>query len=277
MMDEYRLVQGAWVHERATLPADPNAISLEPGALIGPDVEIGPGCWIGTGAVVYGPTRVGANNQIFPKAVLGGAPQDLNYAGEPTRLEIGERNVFREGVTVSRASTKGNLVTKIGNDNFLMAFSHVGHDCIVEDHVVLANGVLLAGHCHVESYVSLAGGCAVVQFTTLGRFAFVCGTAGIRKDLEPYISHDIRNKTHGGIWPACINNVGLKRGGVSSDVISKLKTAYKVIFLRKTPLGEIHETRGEIARRDALCPDVEELLAFIERKRKSRYGRSLSA
>jgi UDP-N-acetylglucosamine acyltransferase len=274
MTDEYRLVQGAWVHKRATLPEDPGDISLEPGAFIGADVELGPGCWIGTGAVVYGPTRIGANNRIFPKAVLGGAPQDLGYAGEPTRLEIGERNVFREGVTISRASTKGDLVTKIGNDNFLMAFSHVGHDCVLEDHVVLANGVLVAGHCHLESYASLSGGCAVVQFTTLGRFAFVCGTSGIRKDVEPYIAHDIRSKTQGGISPACINVVGLKRGAVSSEVIEKLRSAYKVLYLRKTPLGAGQETRGEIERRDALCPEVEELLAFIERKRNSRHGRA---
>lgn len=272
---DYRLIQGAWVHVRARLPADPRAVTFEPGAVIGADVELGPGTWVGAGAVIYGPTRMGANNKIHSQAILGGAPQDLSYAGEPTRLEIGDNNVFREGVTVSRASTKATGVTRIGSNCFFMAFCHVGHDCVVENRVILANGVLLAGHCLIQSNVNLAGGCAVAQYCTVGRFAFVCGTAGIRKDLEPFLSHDIRTGPQHEPLPACVNEVGLKRGGILPESIQKLRTAYKVLFLKDALHGAPEAARVEIERRGALCAETEELLGFIERKRKSRFARAL--
>jgi UDP-N-acetylglucosamine acyltransferase len=274
----YRLLRGAWVHREARLPEDPRDLEIEPGALIGPGVELGRGNWIGAGAVIYGPTRIGNQNQIHPQAVIGGAPQDLGYAGEPTRLEIGDRNVFREGVTVSRASTKGGRVTRIGNDNLFMAFSHVGHDAVVEDRVVLANAVLLAGHCHVHSNVNIAGGCAIVQFVTVGRFAFICGTSGIRKDVEPFVSHDLKVRNHGEPTPACINEVGLRRAGTAPEVIQKLRTAYKVLFLRKTPFRDFAaEAADEIARRGAACDEVNELVNFVGRKRGTRFGRQLQS
>ena len=270
----YRQVQGAWVHTRARLPADPADITIEPGAVIGADVEIGPGCWIGAGAIIYGPTRLGARNSVHATAVLGGAPQDLSYAGQPTRLEIGDGNTFREGVTISRASTKATGVTLIGSNNFFMAGSHVGHDCLVEDRVVFANAVLLAGHCHVQSNVNLAGGCLVAQFCTIGRYAFVCGNSGIRQDAEPFISHDLRVRFRGEAEPACINEVGLKRAGVASETILKLRTAYKVLFLGKELKSDLAAARVELERRGAICPETEELLAFLGRKRASRYGRA---
>ena len=132
------------MHESARLPEDPRDVVLEPGAFIGPNVELGPGTWVGTGAII-GARAPGGEEPIFPHAVLGGPPQDLSYAGQLTRLEIGDRNVFREHVTVSRASAKGDGVTRVGNDNFFMAGAHMGHDCIIEDKVILANGVLLGG------------------------------------------------------------------------------------------------------------------------------------
>jgi UDP-N-acetylglucosamine acyltransferase len=271
----YRLIQGAWVHAEALLPEDPRDIELEPGALIGPRVELGRGTWVGSGAVIYGPTRLGEKNQIFPHAVLGGAPQDVGYAGQPTRLEIGDRNVFREGVTVSRASTKGAGVTRIGSEGFFMANCHIGHDCEVGDRVILANGVLLAGHCSVESNVNIAGGCAIAQFVTIGRCAFICGTSGVRQDVEPFIAHDLRAGTRGDPQPACVNEVGLRRAGFSQDVIRSLREAYKVIFLRKESFRDFErESREEIERRKALSREVEELIAFMARKRGSRFGRA---
>jgi len=272
---EYRLIQGAWVHVKARLPEDPRDIHFEPGALIGADVELGSGNWIGAGAVIYGPTLLGEKNQVHSHAILGGPPQDLSYAGQPTRLEIGDRNVFREGMTISRASTKSACVTRVGSDNFFMAYSHVGHDCVIENRVVCANCVMLAGHCLVQSNANLAGGCAVAQFCTVGRFAFVCGTSGVRKDLEPFISHDIRTKTYGETQPACINEVGLRRAGFPPETIQKLRAAYKVLYLRDS-IEDLALARSEIENRGGLCPETEELLAFIERKRKSRFGRALS-
>jgi UDP-N-acetylglucosamine acyltransferase len=271
----YRLIQGAWVHAEAILPEDPKDIHLEPGALVGPRVQLGRGTWVGAGAVIYGPTVLGEKNQVFPHAVLGGAPQDLGYAGQPTRLEIGDRNVFREGVTVSRASPKAEGVTRIGSDSLLMANCHVGHDCALGDRVVLANGVLLAGHCTLESNVNIAGGCAIVQFVTIGRCAFICGTSGIRKDVEPFLSHDLRAGGRGEPLPACVNEVGLRRAGFTPGVIRNLREAYKVIFLRKEPFRDFErQAREEIGRRQALCGEVEELLAFMVRKRASRFGRA---
>jgi UDP-N-acetylglucosamine acyltransferase len=273
---EYRLIQGAWVHATARLPEDPKGVHFEPGALIGAGVELGHGTWVGACAVIYGPTRLGEKNQVYPHAVLGAPPQDLSYAGQPTRLEIGDRNIFREGVTIHRASTKATGFTRIGNDNFFMASSHVAHDCTIENRVVFANAVMVAGHCHVQSNVNLAGGCAVAQFCTVGRFAFVCGTSGVRKDLEPFISHDIRTKTYGETQPACINEVGLKRAGITLETIQKLRTAYKVLYLRGS-IDDLVSARNEIEGRGGWCPETEELLGFIERKRKSRFGRALSA
>ena len=171
----YRLIQGAWVHAEALLPEDPRDIELEPGALIGPRVELGRGTWVGSGAVIYGPTRLGEKNQIFPHAVLGGAPQDVGYAGQPTRLEIGDRNVFREGVTISRGTSKEQRVTRIGSGCLFMACSHVGHDCVLGNGVMLANNALLAGHCHLEDRCILSGGAAVHHFTTIGRLAYLGG------------------------------------------------------------------------------------------------------
>lgn len=260
------------------MPEDPAEITIEPGAVIGADVELGPGNWIGAGAVIYGPTRLGSKNQVYPHAVLGAPPQDLSYAGQPTRLEIGDRNIFREGVTVHRASAKASGVTRVGNDNFFMANSHVGHDCVIEDWVILANGVLLGGHCHVRSFANLAGAVAVVQFVTVGRCAFVCGTSGVRKDLEPFLSHDLRRRGGGPTepQPACVNEVGLRRAGVGPDVIQKLKIAYKVIFLGKKAAKSLMDSAAEIQERGGLCPEVEELLGFMAEKQKGRFGRAKS-
>src|ERR1041385_8095901 len=215
----YRLVNGAWIHPSAHIG---DGVTIEPGAVIGADVHLGKGNWVGTGAVIYGPSLLGDENEIHPSAVLGGAPQDLSYHGEPTRLEIGSRNVFRESVTISRASTKGEGVTRIGSNNYFMAGSHVGHDSVVGDDVVLANGVLIAGHCRLGSNVNMAGGAAIVQFTTVGRYAFLGGHAGSTTDLEPFMTHDGVHSS-----PKGVNSVSLRRANFPSDVIQNLKVAFR--------------------------------------------------
>jgi UDP-N-acetylglucosamine acyltransferase len=250
----------------------PEDADLEPGAVIGADVEMGPGTRVGAGAVVYGPTRLGAGNQIHSGAVLGGAPQDLSYRGEPTRLEIGDRNVFREGVTVSRASTKERGVTRIGNDNVFMGSSHIAHDCVVEDRVILANGALVAGHCHVQANVNMAGGSAIAQFVTIGRLAFVGAMSGARKDVEPFLCHDFTNRGP-ETSPICVNTVGLQRAGVSAEVIARLRTAFKVLFLGREAHRDLGEARREIESRGGLCAEVEELLDFMARKQAGKMAR----
>lgn len=269
---DYRCVQGAWIHRSVRLPEDPGAVVLEPGVVIGADVELGPGTWVGAGAVIYGPAILGESNQIWPGTVIGGAPQDIGYNGEPTRVVIGNRNVFREGVTVHRASTKGDGSTRIGDDNYFMAASHVGHDSVVESHVILANAVLLGGHCHIESFANIAGAVALAQFVSVGKYSFICGTCGVRKDMEPYIAHDKRR--HGEAMAACINEVGLRRAQFSRDTIQKLRSAFKILFMRKTPLTDMKDAWKEAETRGALCPEVEDLLGFVERKRASKFGRA---
>jgi UDP-N-acetylglucosamine acyltransferase len=267
---EYLVVQGAWVHRSARLPEDPKAVVLEPGALIGADVEIGPGTWVGAGAVIYGPTRLGEKNEIWPHVVLGGAPQDIHFGGEPTRLEIGSRNVFREGVTIHRATTKAERVTRIGDDCYFMAYAHVGHDSDVGDRVIFANNVLIAGHCTIESFANIAGGVAVAQFVTVGKYAFICGTCGVRRDMEPYVAHD--KDLNGEAAPSCVNEVGLKRAGFPEETIRKLHRAFKLL-IKKEPHPPIPEARAELAAAGCLCPEVEELMGFVERKREGRFGR----
>jgi UDP-N-acetylglucosamine acyltransferase len=257
------------VHARARLADD---VIVEPGAVIAADVEIGQGTWVGAGAVIYGPTRMGEKNQVHASAVIGGPPQDVGYAGEPTRLEIGHRNVFREGVTAHRASTKGKGVTVIGNDNYFMAGAHIGHDCIIEDNVIFANDVLLAGHVHVQSRVNLAGGVALVQFVTVGRLAFVGGLAGSQKDVEPFLCHDFTKRGF-DVMPLCVNDVGLRRAGFPPEVNAKLRTAFKVLFIRKHATTDLAQAREQIEARGGLCAEVEELLEFLARKRASPHGR----
>jgi UDP-N-acetylglucosamine acyltransferase len=262
----YRLTAGAWIHPEARIA---EGVTIEPGAVIGADVQIGARCWIGAGAVIYGPTTLGEENQVFPTAVLGGPPQDLSYSGEPTRLEVGARNTFREAVTISRASTKEDQVTRIGNDCYFMAGSHVGHDCVVGDKVILANDVLIAGHCRIGNNVNMAGGVAIVQFSTVGRFAFIGGLSGTTMDCEPFLVHDDMPAR-----PKGINVVGLRRGQFNYASINALKEAYRVLFLgmMKDAL-DLEAARAEIEKRGALCEEVAELLDFMKRSREGRFGR----
>ncbi len=271
---DYECVHGAWIHKEARLEAD---VVIEPGALIGKDVEIGSGTWIGAGAVIYGPTKIGENNEIHGTAVLGGAPQDVGYEDQPTRLEIGNRNVIREGVTISRGSVRKKWVTRVGDDNYLMGYTHLGHDVILEDHVITANGVLFGGHSHIHSHVNFSGGSATAQFVTIGRHAFVGAFSGTRKDLEPFLCHDATPGKGSQARPRCVNEVGLKRAGFAPEVIAGLRSAYKVLFLTPVGLKDLRLARQELTRRNALCPEVEELVGFIEQKQASRFARRLNS
>ena len=152
-----------------------------------PDVVIGPGTWIGPHAVINGPTRIGADNKIFQFASIGDAPQDKKYKGEPTRLEIGDRNVFRESVTVNRGTTHDKGVTRIGNDNLLMAYSHVAHDCSLGDQIVMANCATLGGHVEIGDWVIMGGLSAVHQFTKVGEHSFLAHNAMVTRDVPPFV------------------------------------------------------------------------------------------
>lgn len=263
-------INGVWIHPTADLG---NNVSIEPGAVIGADVTVGDDCWIGPNAVIYGPCVLGARNKVFPGAFIGGPPQDLSYAGEPTRVEIGDENTFREGVTVHRGTIKGGGVTRIGNSNFLMANSHIGHDCQLGDSIVLTNDCLIAGHCHIQDNVYMAGRVAIVQFTTVGRHAFITGLSGTTMDVEPFLSHR-------GI-PAranAVNSIGLRRAGFPNRTIVALKEAFKLLFGAASKGGvDFDDIRHELERREMLCEEVDELLTFMLRSTAGRHGRMLQS
>ena len=161
----------------------------------------------------------------------------------------------------------------MGSDNFFMAESHVGHDVLLGDHVILANGALLGGHVHVASNTTMMGGTAAMQFVTIGRYSFMGALSGARKDVEPFLCHDICNGPEAR--PTCVNEVGLKRAGFAADTIKSLRTAYKVLFL-KDGAKDVGAARLELEKRAALSPEVEELIAFVEAKRAGKFGRQRS-
>jgi len=264
---ELRFVRGAWIHSSAEIADD---VTIEPGAFIGPGVRIGRGSTIQSGAILRRDTILGQRNRVHATAVLGDDPQDTQYRGEPTRLEIGDDNVFREGVTIHRGSTKEEGVTRIGNGNYFMAQSHVGHDTVVEDHCVFANGVLIAGHCRIGSAVNLSGGAALVQFVTVGRFAFLGGLAGCRQDVEPFWRHDAVGDGCRAT-PIGVNSVGLRRGGFSEDVIRMLVLAYRILTSNDKG-GDLGLRVRALREKDLWCDEIEELVEFLRRKGAGRYG-----
>ena len=244
-------------------------VEVGPFAVVGDEVALGRGCVLMSHAVVLGPTVMGEANRVFPHAVIGGEPQDLKYKGGRTTLEIGDRNVFREGVTVNRGTEAGGAVTRIGSGNLFMACAHVAHDCQLGDGIVIANGVLLAGHVKVESHVHLMGLAAVHHFTSIGRHAFVGGYTPVSQDVPPFmIVNGIPPRVRG------VNTVGLGRHGFAPDRIQALKDAYRRLYrsgaLRGDALASLAEEHGE-------NPDVQALIAFLKASDLGKHGRAREA
>jgi len=227
---------------------DPRAV-LGPGTTVGPfcvvgaEVEIGADCVLHPHAVIEGPAVLGAGNRIFPFACLGMEPQDLKYAGERTTLRIGDRNVFREGVTVHRGTSGGGGETVVGSGNLLMAGTHVAHDCRVGDRVIFANAATLAGHVTVEEGATIGAFSGVHQFCRVGRHAYVGGYSVITQDAPPFVlTVGNRARTHG------INVVGLQRKRFAPEAIQALRRAYRTLFRAHLPLEEaIGRVRAEMA------------------------------
>ncbi|MBT1450742.1 acyl-ACP--UDP-N-acetylglucosamine O-acyltransferase [Glaciecola sp. XM2] len=200
-------------------------VEIGPFCLVGDNVEIGDGCVLKSHVVVKGHTKIGKNNVFFQFCSVGEDCQDKKYAGEDTYLEIGDDNVFRESCTIHRGTTQDNSLTRIGNRNLLMVNTHVAHDCMIGSDNILANNATIAGHVHIGDFVILGGMTAVHQFCHVGSHAFTGGGAVLLRDLPPYVMFS-------GIKhiPQGINSEGLKRRGFSSDMISNIKRAYKVIY-----------------------------------------------
>ena len=229
---------------------------IGPYAVIGPRVRLGPGATVGAHAVIEGDTELGARNRVFPHAVLGQIPQDLKFRGEATRIVIGDRNQFREFVTVHVGTAGGGGVTRIGSDCLFMANSHVAHDCTVGDHCILANSVPLAGHVTLEDHVILGGLSGAHQFTRVGRFAFSAAGSVIVQDVAPYCMVQGDRATVIGV-----NATGLQRSGFSEEQIGRVKDAYRIVFRQKLGLREACE---QLRAQHGGHPEIDHLLAFLE-------------
>ncbi len=228
----------AIVDPRACVGAD---VEIGAHAFVGAGVELGAGCRLLPHAVVLGPARLGARNEIHPFAVLGGAPQDKTYRGEPTTLSVGDDNVFREHVTVNRGTTKDRSETRIGSGGLFMAGTHVAHDCVVGDRVVLANGTLLAGHVVLDDGVVSGGGVMVAPFTRIGRVAFLAGGARVERDVPPFcMAEGDRARIR------ALNRVGLSRNGVAPDDIELLERAFSTLYRAGDPLLVALERLGAL-------------------------------
>jgi UDP-N-acetylglucosamine acyltransferase len=248
----------AVISPQAKLAAD---VEVGPYTVIGADVEIGAGSWIGPHAVINGPTRIGEHNKIYQFASLGDAPQDKKYNGEPTRLEIGDRNVFRESVTVNRGTTHDQGVTRIGNDNLLMAYSHVAHDCRLGDQIVMANCATLGGHVELGDWVIMGGLSAVHQHTKVGAHCFIAHNAAVTRDVPPYIMAVGRPAE-----PHSVNSEGLKRRGFSPEQILNIRRAYKLLYRSGLKLQAALDQLQAIA---ATQPEIRPFVEFIHRSTRS--------
>lgn len=234
----------------AELAAD---VSVGPYSIIGPGVSIGAGTVIGPHVVINGPTRIGAGNRIFQFASIGDAPQDKKYNGEPTRLEIGDRNVFREFCTVNRGTTKQEGVTRIGSDNLFMAYTHVAHDCTLGSHIVLANGSTLGGHVELGDWVIMGGFAGVHQFCKVGAHAFIANNTAVTRDVPPYVM-----AVGQPAQPHSVNSEGLKRRGFAPEAIRNIKHAYRILYRSDLPLA------SAVERLQALAAEQPELKSFVE-------------
>lgn len=234
-----------------------DGVSIGAFTLVGAGVEIGDGTSVGPHCSVLGPTRIGRDNRILGHAAIGGEPQDKKFGGEDARLEIGDRNVIREFVTLNRGTGNGGGVTRIGNDNWLLAYTHVAHDCQVGDHCVFSNNATLAGHVTIGNHVILSGFAGVHQFCRIGDHAFIGMGAFVNGDVPPFVM--VAQEGYGR--PRGINSEGLKRRGFDAAQVSAIKRAYRALYVSGVKLDEAKSQLAEIAGESE---DVRAMLAFIE-------------
>ena len=249
-----------------TAVVDPSAQldeDVEVGAytIIGADVAIGRGTRIGPHALVRGPTEIGEDNRVFQFASVGEDPQDKKYGGERTRLAIGDRNVVRESATIHRGTVQGYGETRIGNDNLFMAYSHVAHDCLIGDQVIMANAASLGGHVVIDDWAILGGFTIVHQFCRIGAHSFSAMGSVVSKDVPPYVTID----GHPAV-PRGINSEGLKRRRFSSEQIGAIRRAYRVLYLSNLKLDEATRALEELAQDQ---PVVGLITAFLSASTRS--------
>ena len=253
----------ARVHPSALV--DPGArlapgVSVGPFSVIGPDVEVGEGSWIGSHVVLDGHTRIGRGNRIFPFASIGGPPQDKKDAGEGMRVEIGDGNTIREYVTINRGTKLDAGVTRVGDDNWIMAYVHFAHDCSIGSHTIVANACQVAGHVTIGDWAILGATTLVHQFVSIGAHAFTGMGSYLPQDLPPYVT-----AAGNTARPYGINAEGLKRRGFSPQTIAALKSAYRTLYRSGLSLEDARRSLEEQAR---ACPEVGAILAFLASARR---------
>jgi len=252
------------IHSTAII--DPSAeladdVKVGPYCMIGPGVQIGSGTELMSHVVVKGPTSIGKDNRIFQFSSVGEDTQDMKYRGEPTRLEIGDRNTIREYCTIHRGTVQDKAVTKVGSDNLLMAYTHVAHDCVVGNYVIMANAASIAGHVFVDDHAILGGFTLVHQFCKIGQYSFSAMGSVISRDIPPYVLVGGQpTKPHG------INVVGLERNGFSQDAIRQIKKAYKVVYKSGLKLEDAIVALEEMV---ADASEVECLSNFLKQSQRS--------
>ena len=246
----------ASIDPKAEIASD---VTIGPFAVIGPNVEIDSGTRIGSHTVIKGPTRIGRDNRISQFASIGDDPQDKKYAGEPTRLEIGDRNTIREYCTINRGTIQDQGLTRVGNDNWIMAYVHIAHDCTVGNQTIFANNASLAGHVQVDDYAVLGGFTLVYQFCRLGAHSFCAFACGVHRDVPPYfMAAGYRAKPRG------INVEGLRRLDYSSDEINAIRQAYKYVYRSDLRLEEALAQISELAVEYSRIAVLRDFLASAE-------------
>jgi UDP-N-acetylglucosamine acyltransferase len=258
-----------WIADHAVV--DPRAeidddVSIGPFCVVGPKARIGRGTRLENGVTLLGRVTLGCDNHLYPGVVIGGEPQDLSYRGSETEVVIGHANTIRESVTINRATEKEAGVTILGDHNYLMACSHVAHDCRLGNHIIMANGSLLGGHVHVHDHAGLSGGVGVHHYATIGAYSFVSGLSRVLHDVPPFMlvdGHPTR--------PRCVNVVALKRNNFSAASISALSEAHRLLFRARVGLEHAREI---LCGNDLRDPHVDELLEFIHTQQEGRHGRA---
>jgi UDP-N-acetylglucosamine acyltransferase len=252
------------IHPSAVISPDAQiaeGVEIGPFSVVGPSVTIGKNSVIGPNVVIESHTDIGEGNRIFQFASIGAPPQDLKYRGEETRVVIGKNNTIREFVTINRSTTADIGVTKIGNNNLIMAYCHVAHNCLLENNIVMANAANLAGHIHVEEFAIIGGLTGIHQFSRIGRHCIIGGASAVTKDVPPYT-------TAAGHYASLygLNLIGLRRRGFTEETIAALKKAYKIFFRSSLTVAKaIERARAEV-------PDLPEVRTFIEFIEQSKRG-----
>ena len=248
--------QTAIIHSKAKLHS---SVKVGPYSVIGANVEIDENIEVQSHVSIVGDTKIGKNNKIYPFASIGNDPQDLKFQGEKTKLEIGNNNKIREYVTINPGTKGGGGITKLGSNCLFMVSSHIAHDCVVGDNVILANNVPLGGHAHIEDNVIIGGNSAVQQFTRVGRSAMVGGMCGVVRDIIPYaMIHGNRSKLQG------LNLIGLRRKNIPNKDIKILSDAYKEIFKNENLTENLNNLSKELRQHEL----VSEVVGFIEKDKK---------